>query len=67
MLSYLGLMDNGIIIHHIVTLIALIIDLQTGYGSKILFRTIFIGDITVIPMNIRGISKSLGLRYTKIF
>ena len=66
-MTYLGLLDMDMTVHHLAAMAAMASTVHYGFGSHYWIPGLIIGEISNAPMHGRVLLKHLGLRYTRAY
>jgi hypothetical protein len=66
-MAYSGLLDTGMVIHHIMCVLGFSIMLSQGNSASCLINAVFVGEVSNPIMHVRMILKHMGLRHTKAY
>ncbi len=66
-MTYLGLLDIDMTVHHLTAMAAMASTVHYGFGSHYWIPGLIIGEISNAPMHGRVLLKHVGLRYTRAY
>ena len=66
-MTYYGLLDTAMIVHHTMAIIIMYVSLVTNTSAYLVVSGMFIGEVSNPPMHFRVVLKHLGLRYSKCY
>jgi hypothetical protein len=66
-MTYYGLLDWAMFLHHNFTAFGMLLSLCSGSSACLIVLGMFVAEVSNPPMHIRVILKHIGLRYTKAY
>jgi hypothetical protein len=66
-MAYFGILDNGMLLHHGMCVMGMVIALIEGISANYLIMGLFVAEISNPAMHFRMVMKHLGKRYTKAY